>query len=124
MRLLLDEHFATAIAEQLRARGHDAVAIPEIPGLRGLPDDRVMREAQAQARGIVTENVADFAVLDREYRAGGRLHHGLVFTSNHAFPRGRPETIGRLVQALAALLAEHPGCDVDSRVVWLGPPEP
>ncbi len=108
MKLLLDEHFAPAIAAQLRERGHDVVAVPEVQGLRGATDDVVLELAAAEGRAVVTENVADFAALDATWRTGERAHAGIVFTSNRRFPRGRGDTIGRLLIALDELIARHP----------------
>ena len=59
MRLLIDEMFAAAIADSLRDSGIDAIAIQEVPELRGLPDDQVFVHAQLEQRCVVTENVAD-----------------------------------------------------------------
>ena len=56
MRLLLDEHFSRHIAEQLRTRGHDAVAVGERADLAGLADDELFAAAQQERRAIVTEN--------------------------------------------------------------------
>ncbi len=99
MKLLLDEMYPYSIAEQLRARGHDVVAIGERAGLRGAPDRQVFSLAQEEGRALVTDDV-DFRSIESEHRARGEPHHGLVFTSNRRFPRGQPRTVGRLVRAL------------------------
>ncbi len=119
MRLLIDELFPPSIAVQLRARGHDATAVQEEAELRGLPDTELFAEAQRRERAILTENVADFLLLDAEYRARQRAHWGLVFTTNRNFPRGRPGTIGALVRALDILFDDEPTSEPSSRVVWL-----
>lgn len=62
-RLLLDEMFAPQIAEALRRRGHDVVALVADPELRALPDPEVYEWAGGQRRRVVTENVKDFRVL-------------------------------------------------------------
>jgi hypothetical protein len=105
VRLLLDEMFPPALAEQLRRRGHDVEAVKEHPALIGLPDPEVFAHAQATERVLVTENVSDYLLLDAEYRAAGRGHAGLIFTSDSAFPRGRRDTLGALVAALDSRLA-------------------
>ena len=38
VKLLLDEHFSPDIARQLRAKGHDAIAVKEHPELPGEED--------------------------------------------------------------------------------------
>ena len=114
MKLLLDEMYPYSIAEQLRGRGHDVVAVTERPGLRGAPDRDVFAVAQEEGRALVTDDIG-FRSIDSEHRARGETHHGLVLTSNRRFPRGQPRTVGRLVRALdrflsgeATALAESP----------------
>ena len=121
MRLLLDEMFPAVVAEQLRAsRRHDVTAVCERPALRGRPDADIFAVAQEEARAIVTENVADYRMLAREWEASGRVHHGVVFTTNRRYPRHRPATIGRLVAALARLLENEPEDAAPSnREIWL-----
>lgn len=118
MRLALDHHYSPVIAQQLRARGHDVVAAVEL-GWHTLDDETLLRCCQDDRRALLTNNVADFAVLARSRSEAGLDHHGLVFTSDSAWPRAR-STIGRFVEALDRLLAAHAGDDafVD-QVHWL-----
>jgi hypothetical protein len=110
VKLLLDEMYAPAIAEQLRARGHDVVSVHDLQygRLEGATDDEVFAEALSEERALVTENVPDFRRLEAEALARGEAHASLVFTSNRQFPRGQPGTIGQLVEALHELLSETP----------------
>ena len=119
MRLLLDEHFSPEIARQLRERGHDAVAVREQTGVRGLSDRDVLALATTQRRAVVTENVADFIELHRVAVITRTSHFGLIFTSPRQFPRTR-RAIGRLVRALEALLAAYPMTDgLRDQTWWL-----
>ena len=115
MRLLLDEHYVREIAEQLRELGHNAVAVSERPDLRGLVDEDIFRQAQAERRTILTENWADFGRLFEMAAADGTTHSGIVFTSRRELPRGRA-TIGLYVRVLDEFLHRHPADDalVDS----------
>jgi len=110
VRLLLDEMYPPAVAEQLRARGHDVASVhdPEYQHLEGSPDEEVLAAALADERVLVTENVADFRRLETAALAAGEAQAALVYTSNRQFPRGQPRTIGRLVAALDALMTERP----------------
>lgn len=110
MKLILDEMYPPAVAEQLRACGHDVVSVhdPEHRYLEGAPDEEVFAAALAEERALVTENVPDFRRLEADALARGEAHATLVFTSNRQFPRGERGTIGRLVEALHVLLNEAP----------------
>ena len=110
MKLLLDEMYAPAIAEQLRARDHDAVSAHDeaYRTLEGEPDEKVWAAAVADDRALVSENVQDFRRLDADPLARAQPRPRLIFTTDRQFPRGDPATIGRLVTALDALLAAEP----------------
>ena len=104
MRLLLDEMIPVAVAEQLRRRGLEVVAVAERPDVRSLPDPDVVAVATSEARAIVTRDRADYLAIDTQYRQVGLAHAGMVFV-----PSSYPEPgVGRLVRALAELLANPP----------------
>jgi hypothetical protein len=101
---LLDAMFRPAIAEQLRRRGHDAIAATERPDLAKLEDPDLFAAAQREERAIVTENVPDFLRLDRFHRQQGLARYGVLLTTDRRFPRHSPGSIGRLLSALDAFL--------------------
>ena len=119
MRLLIDEHYPPSIAEQLRERGHDAVAVQEEADLRGTIDQDLFAEAQRRKSAVLTENAADYMILDAEYRARQVAHWGVVLTSNRTFPRGKATTVGALVKALDELLRTAGSEGPSSQVIWL-----
>lgn len=120
MRLLLDEHYSPRIAQQLRRRGHEVVSVSERAELIGLSDSVLLRVAGAERRAIVTENVADFVELTRQFAASDEEHYGLIFTSSSRLPRSRA-TVGIFVRELARFLQARPGDDaLLSQVHWLG----
>jgi predicted nuclease of predicted toxin-antitoxin system len=104
LKLLLDEMYPYSIAEQLRGRGPDVVAVAERAGLRGASDRKVFAVALEEGRALVTDDMG-FRSIDSEQRARGETHHGLIFTSSKRFPRGQPRTVGHLVRALDRLLS-------------------
>jgi hypothetical protein len=104
VKLLFDEMLSAAIAEQIRERGHDALAVDETAELRGLPDPDLFAQAQEQERAIVTYNREDFLALDREYRSRQREHHGIVILHPRRFPQGAA-SVGALVTALSIFVA-------------------
>jgi Domain of unknown function (DUF5615) len=102
-RLLLDEMFSGAIAGQLRAKGHDVVAVVADPALAGLADDQILTHASAAGRVLVTANIKDFMPLDARYRAASQAHAGLILVSTKTFPQDRSFTAA-VISALSALL--------------------
>jgi predicted nuclease of predicted toxin-antitoxin system len=108
VRLLLDEMYPAALAEQLRARGHDVASVhdAEYQHLEGVPDAEVFAAAIAAERALLTENVADFRRLETDALRRDAPCPRLIFTTNQQFPRDEAATVGRLVLALDAALAE------------------
>ena len=115
--LLLDEMFSDAIARQLRANGHDVIAVVADPALVSLPDDQILAHAAAAGRALVTANIKDFMPLDGQYRAAGQSHSGLILVSTRTFPQDRSYT-GAITSALAALLDKHGQIQAD-QVIFL-----
>jgi hypothetical protein len=103
--LQLDEMFSAAIAEQLRSRGHDVLAVVADPALLGLSDDQILAHATEKGRALVTANIKDFIPLDARYRAAGQTHAGLILVSTKSFPQDRSFT-SAIIGALAALLGQ------------------
>lgn len=118
MRLILDHHYPRVIATRLRERGHDVVAVIEC-GWHDLEDESLLEQcAEAQAV-LLTNNVADFAVLARTWQVEGRSHAGLVFTSDGSWPRTMAAS-GALISALDDLLRANPESASSRDVVrWL-----
>lgn len=107
MKLLLDEMLPAAIAEQLRHRRHDVVAVAEHPELRGLPDPELFEHCGLELRAIVTYNRDDYLELDRQYRSQERNHNGVVILNPRRFPQGAA-TIGALIGSLETFLSHGP----------------
>lgn len=103
-RLLLDEMLTPKIAEQLRARGHEVVAVAERSELLSMPDDELLGVAAEDGRALVTLNIGDFASLHTAWMAAGRAHSGVVLLSAATFPQNR-SFIGAVVTALDAAAA-------------------
>lgn len=118
MRLALDHHYSPLIAQELRDRGHDVVAAVEV-GWEAEDDEPLLDLCTDDRRVLLTNNVADFAVIARRWQTEGRQHRGLVFTSDASLPRGR-DLIGRYVDEIASLMQGNPGDEgfID-RVHWL-----
>jgi predicted nuclease of predicted toxin-antitoxin system len=117
LKLLLDEMWSGVIAEQLRNRGHDVVAVVERQDLVRQLDPVILLTALREERAIVTENGPDFRELVEQGFDRGQSHFGLICTNAKTLYSGDSRTIGRLVTALDALLTTNP--DFTNREHWL-----
>lgn len=104
MKLLLDEMYTAAVAEQLRERDRDVIAVAERADLRGTPDEALLDWAVGEERALVTDNRRDFFPIHHQRMTRGNDHRGLILTSNRRFPRGQPATTGKLVTTLEEFL--------------------
>jgi hypothetical protein len=115
LKLLFDGMMQRSVAEQLRALGHDAVAVAERPELRNIADSDLFARARAEHRTVVTYNRDDFLEIGRDHDAQGRPHHGIVIVGPHRFPEGR--STAKLVKALDTLI--RAGEPYPSFTIWL-----
>ena len=125
MRLLLDEMIAATVAEQLRDRGHDVVAVQDasLQHLRGIDDCRLLDHATAGRRAVVTDNVPDVFTCHQQRLERQQPHFGLLLFTNDTFPRHRHDAfVGHMVTGLSDVLAAHPGDDDSSWIRWLTSP--
>lgn len=114
--VLLDEMYPPVLAQCLRDKGYDIVAVLDVQvGLASRSDDDVLAWAARNDRCVVTENVSDFARL----AALGVPHAGIVFVSAQRFPRTASGLV-RLGDAIEAVLAA-PGLPPRGGVIWLSP---
>ena len=121
MKLLLGEMLDPSIAAELRARGHDVVAVAERPDLRlrRQPDRAILAAAEAEDRIVVTED-RDYRRLGAERVLADRSYPALIFTDDRSWPRANRRTLGRLVTALDQLLTS--GVTLEGEH-WLAPPD-
>jgi hypothetical protein len=118
--LLLDEMFSDKIAQELRAKGHDVLAVVADSALVSLPDEQILAHAAAAGRALVTANVKDFVPLDAGYRAAGHGHAGLILVHTKTFPQDRTYAAA-ITRALSALLDEANSIQAD-QVLFLPRP--
>lgn len=102
-KVLLDEMLSGEIATQLRAQGHDVLAVVDDPALVGMPDEELLAYASSVQRCLITANVRDFASLHASWSSSGRSHAGIGYVVNRAFPQDR-SFLGAVVAALDAAL--------------------
>ena len=122
MRLLLDEMISATVAEQLRSRGHDVVAVQDDghEHLRGIDDCLLLAHAAEQRRAVVTDNIPDFVRCHNRRLERGQRHYGLLLFTNDTFPRHRHDAfVGQILTALHDELDAHPGDDDSNWIGWL-----
>lgn len=118
VKLTLDHHYPTAIAEQLQLKGHDVVTAIE-RGWHRESDETLLALCVGEQRTLLTNNVGDFMTIVRSWAISGQQHAGLIFTSDASLPRTHAAT-GRYVKLLDELLREHPEPDAFAdRIHWL-----
>lgn len=119
MRLLLDEQISHVIAEQLRSRGFDVVAVDERSDLRGLSDHSLLEWASSEGRAVVSNDIRHFSSIATAWAQEGRAHWGIVFSVDRRLSRARG-AFGAYVRALDSLLRRVPDDDgLRDRIVWL-----
>ena len=117
-RLLLDEHYGQAIAEAMRERGHDVIAVVADPELRGRSDADIYAWAAARDYRIVTENIKDFRPLLIAATARGGDVAGLLLVHPRRYPRGGAQRASAIIEALDGWLRTSPAapCPIED---WL-----
>ena len=98
-RLLLDEMFPKAMADQLNAKGHDVRAVVADPSFIGLPDEESLVGATEASRALVTANIKDFMPIDARYVP--RTAHTLA--SRHGQRKTFPQNRGYVTAVASAL---------------------
>ena len=104
--LLLDEMYHPTVAQQLRDKGFDAIAVVDTPALRANSDEYLFDWAERHKRWIVTENVKDFWRIRIKAQETGAPCASILLATSQTFPRSR-DSLGRLVSALSRWLAEE-----------------
>lgn len=112
MRWLFDEMLPPGAVEELNGRGHDASTVADL-GLAGQPDPVIFDRAVAEGRVVVTENIADFAVLLEQRLRNDQPVVPVVFVRKADLPRR-----GALAHHLAVRLDRWAEANPDP---YLGP---
>lgn len=108
-RLLLDEHYGQAIAEELRGRGHEVIAVVADLELRGRSDVEIYAWASVHGYRIVTENIKDFRPLLIGAAARGGTVASLLLVHPRRHPRGGSQRTAAIIEALDEWLRESAG---------------
>jgi len=117
VKLLLDEMWTQVIAEQLRQRGHDVVAVVEREDLAGKSDRDILIAAQREQRVLVTDNEDDFCPIVAAELSRGHSHVGVIYTTRRRSSRHDAAIIGKMVTGLVKLLEAD--VDFSNQEHWL-----
>lgn len=110
IRLLIDEDVRSLLAEVLRGRGYDVVAV--VPaGLSGMSDSDLLEWATKHDRAILTHNVAHFLRLAEAYAQRGWEHPGIILSRRIPFRV--------LLARIHRLLARRQSEQIRNNVEWL-----
>jgi hypothetical protein len=120
LRLLLDEHVAPEIAEQLPVHlpGVVVVALQDWEGgaYRGASDPDLLTAAAAQQWTLVTYDRRTITPLLKVWGEAGISHAGVIFVDERTLAQN---DIGGLVRSLLRLWAAQASLDWTDRVVYL-----
>lgn len=108
--LLLDEDVRVVLGQILRQRGHDAVHVLET-GRAGRSDPEQLAYAASQGRAILTHNIRDYILLDKQYRRESREHAGIIVSDQLS--------LRDLLQRTLRFLGRHTADEVRNKVMWL-----
>lgn len=108
--LLLDEDVRPLLAEVLRQRGLDVIHVLDV-GRGGYSDEDQLCYAAEQGRAIMTHNIKDFLLLDRQWRDQMVFHQGILMSDQVTFR----ELLSRTLKCINHYSAD----DMRGQVVWL-----
>ncbi len=120
IKYFTDTNVAKAVAVQLRNRGVDVVRCEEV-GMAAANDAQLLAYAAEKSRVMVSHD-DDFLNLDRQWRAEGRTHAGIMYVLPHL--QGKPN-VGRIIAELEEydqLIGAGAGSlerDIHNRVIFI-----
>lgn len=120
LKLLLDEHISSDVAEGLRQRDKrvtvHALAEWEEGSFLGQDDAAILQQAARQKLTLVTYDRRTIPPLLKLWAETGRAHGGVIFVDERTVS---PADFGGLIKALAALAKEASAWDWTDRVCFL-----
>jgi hypothetical protein len=120
LKLLLDEHISTAVADGLRRRLHSPVVICmtewEGGAFLGQPDSTCLQQAAMQRLTLVNYDRRTIPPLLKAWAEEDRKHGGVIFVDEKTIS---PSDTGGLVRALSNLSSKTANWDWTNRVCFL-----
>lgn len=113
VRLYLDRHIMTRLADDLAARGFDCLTTQDA-GNDTAADEEQLAFATAQGRAILTFNIRDFAPLHKQWLAADRPHAGIIVSRQHG-----SRQYGTLLERVLRLLNHFTAGEMVSNFIHL-----
>src|SRR5687767_10664513 len=113
LRVYLDRHIMTRLAEDLASRGYDCLTTQQA-GKDTASDEEQLAFAANNARAILTYNIRDFAPLHDQWLDTGREHAGIIVSRQLG---GRQ--YGVLLSRMLRLLSQLKAADMRNNLVHL-----
>jgi predicted nuclease of predicted toxin-antitoxin system len=108
--VLLDEDVRVTLAEILRQRGYDVIHVLEAD--RGGKSDRdQLAYAASQQRAILTHNIRDFILLNKQYHDESKEHFGILLSDQ--------VPLRELLRKTLRFLSHRTAEDVKNNALWL-----
>jgi predicted nuclease of predicted toxin-antitoxin system len=106
LALVLNSHISVRVAEALRERGFDVVALPEWHNGRYLHagDEDILRAAHEERRVLVSYDLATVPDIADNLLRAGLEHSGVIHISSKTIAS---HDVGGLIRALDRLLTER-----------------
>ncbi len=107
---LLDEDVRVTLGEILRERGYDVIHVLEADR-GGKPDPDQLAYAASQQRAILTHNIRDFILLNKQYHEEVKEHFGILLSDQ--IP------LRELLRRTLRFLSRHTADDLKNNTLWL-----
>jgi hypothetical protein len=115
VKLYSDEDVDPALALGLRQDGYDALSSHEAGRTnQKISDEDQLIYAVQQGRAILSFNTADFIKLDREWKAAGKRHYGIIVSL-------RINDVGELLRRVKKHLDTVSPAQQENILLWLQP---
>jgi hypothetical protein len=112
-KLYTDEDVNSNLAVALRRRGYDVLSYLEAGRCnQNISDAEQFAFATEQGRTILTFNVRDYVPLDRQWKATGRLHAGIIVSA-------RIDAAGELIRRVELHILTYDAATHYNQLLWL-----
>ena len=113
IRLFTDEMIHTGLTVELGRRGYDAESCQDAGrSNQKVSDEDQLRYATRQGRAILSYNQRHFVPIDRQWKAAGRRHAGIILSPTNG-------DLGVLLRCVQQHLDNYSPAEQDDMLLWL-----